>query len=670
MAKRKQKGAPPSFRPPDKAASTVPAARVSGVCFFSFLTGALFLYFAIVLRHLLYTTARYDFPATVGNFGRRFEDIVRLGYAREFLGSLISALGAFPLIGGVFPALILGAGGYLFWRILTYKMARENTHLWQGTFLYAAVLCLALALFPPIQGYYVFGCVSMGFFWGWYLGFFVAAFIGALAGAIPSYRKRITAVVIVTAALYPLVGPFAVLGLLLALRIELLDTTVTRRLKRAAVLLAAALLIPLLWYPLFSGEVSLKWIYAQGIVHLVSIRRDLTTSVLVHSLTAFIVAAMLLPVLGVAWPKKNQSGIKSGGTKNKSSSLEKTPKRALSPLAFWGLAGVLVLATVALALHDRLFHATLAMVRPLDQKNWEKILLLEARVSQPNAPMILLRRLALEETGRAGEEYFARPNIPFFSESIKKVSSYRIFGPEVLFATGNIEMVRRLVMNDNVSLRGTSPYCTKMLYLCAMATGDYPLAERYLDRWEHLTFFPSSLSPYREALRAKKLGQNALPLNTDAEEIANRVAKAAARVPTDYILANTLPAVNVIADAATKRDSAVLSTNDLKLQLLDFLTSGDLPDFVKTFPLYAERLAGAGEQIPTVLQQGWCYAQATGMVPAGDNNPGGFPTYREMSHQFRRFNAALAAIDTPQFDEQFAGTWWYYAFKEKDAPTY
>ena len=686
MAKQKQKGvsktsgqAPQTAVAPSAKAAAPPAARVTAGRFFSLLTLALFLYFAVLLRHLLYIASRYDFPAVIGNFGGRFEDIVRLGFVREFLGSAVSALGVFPLVGGILPALILGTGAYFFWRVLAHGKS-GGTLSRQGTFLYAAAAALALALFPPIQGYYIFGCVSMGFIWGWYLGFFAASGIAALAGAIVSPRKRMITAAAVTFALYPLVGPFAVLGLLLAVRIELLDRAAPQRGARAAALAAAAALIPRLWYPLYVGTVSLKWVYAQGMIHLIPLRRDAVTSAAVHWLTALVLAATLFPVLTAMCFGKSQNAPPSGAIKGKLSSRAKAPARALSPLAFWGLAAALVLAAAALALHDRLFLATAAMARPLDEKNWEKILLLEARVPRPNAPMILLRRLALKETGRDGEEYFVRPNIPYFCESAKKVSSYRIFGPEVLFSDGNIELVRRLMMNDDVSLRGKSPYCAKTLFLCAMASGDYPLAARHLDRWEKLTFAPSSLSPYREALRAKQAEQNPPPpgaekinaeqISPKAKGILNDIAAAAARIPDDYIIPSSLAPLNVIADAATHRDSARLSTDDLETQLLDFLTSGDLPRFAKAFPLYAERLAEASVTVPTMLRQGWCYTQAIGLAPIDNSDPKAYPTYPDEGRQLQRFDAALKGIDTPQFDEQFAGTWWYYAFKEKDVPTY
>ncbi|MBO7678950.1 MAG: hypothetical protein J6S75_04700, partial [Thermoguttaceae bacterium] len=113
-------------------------ARVTGGRVFSLLTLALFFYFAVLLRHLLAVASRYDCPAVVGNFGGRFEDIVRLGFIREFLGSAVSALGALPLAGGILPALILGAGAYLFWWVLAHGKSGDTLPR-QGTFLYAAV---------------------------------------------------------------------------------------------------------------------------------------------------------------------------------------------------------------------------------------------------------------------------------------------------------------------------------------------------------------------------------------------------------------------------------------------------------------------------------------------------------------------------------------------------
>ena len=638
---------------------------VAGLFFFGF--------FRFGLGELLYVGARYDFPAELGGFGDRLDDLRRLGGVRIAFGAWITALGVFPTGAALLLALPATLSAAWFGQII-----RGPHPISRFVLLRSLLPVTCLAALPTVQSYYLFGCYSLGFFWGLFFGFFAATALGRITAAFKKGRSRLIFLVTATVVCYPLLGAFAPLGVLLAIGAETFHRSEPGYRRRQLVFVLTAILVPLGWYPFLSGRTPFSGIYTDGLVFLTALRRDAWTLGITNALIAAALISTLLPmILAMLKPMfqpmlgalffRPKATVKKKRSRNKTeranlSSPRISPKLAAG--AFWVIALLLPTALIAAARCDGNFLATLAMVRPLDERNWEKILELERRVKYPTAPMIELRRAALIMSGRAGEEYFSRPNAGVMSERLRKVSSYRIFGPEILLLTGNVAYANRIAMNDFVGLRGRSPYYLKIMFLCALTQGEYPLAERYYARWKAASFCSGECDRWREVLDAMKRAPPAPTLHDETLELRRLIESVRARIPDDFIV--TTESLNrTVAESARNRTLDRLTLDDFQTQLLYFLTAGDMKRFEEQFPAFAERWQKEkGGPFPTTLQQGWIYVEfsRTKRLP-----PVRYPCDSALSARFASF---LDSLQRGGPDERFAGTWWYYSIIEKDVPSY
>lgn len=181
---------------------------------------------------------------------------------------------------------------------------------------------------------------------------------------------------------------------------------------------------------------------------------------------------------------------------------------ALIALCFLRKAGrVAVPALVALALAavvagsnwDRGFHTVLGMERAVSEQDWDKVLKLAEKETNPNRIHVLYRDLALYAKGDLLEKMFQYPDGDEPLHTLAPFPISNICGVPVLYCCGMLNPCDRLAMEYS------STFCKNVHYYkyqakTALASGEYELARKYLDAVDANGFEGKWMRRYRAFL--------------------------------------------------------------------------------------------------------------------------------------------------------------------------
>ena len=635
---------------------------------------------------LVYLSARYDSLAIPGRAALgEFCDLCALGSALRVIRGFFAACGTCPRIGGAFWALAALGPSLLLWR-LRPDLSRRGPIRFLASFLPAALMIFL----PPYLGYYAFSGAPIPFFAAFLIGLTLMLGVGALVRRIDSDRTRIFVALAAIAALYPLFGFFALGAGVFAAHEELRR----RRLRDAGILLAAILLTPWCWYPLFAARTLPSELYTVGFIPQPLLTLDRTTRTTMYSLLILSSVLTFLPVFETLFCLRHSvfshsfsgqlhspESLESGQQKNSPGMLETASapesKRGATFGDLCALGGLFLLcgAVTFFARSEENYLATLALVRPLERGDWERVLEIEARTLQPTLPMIEARRLALFKTGRASEEFFSRPYRPEVREDLVLISTFRIFGPTLLFRYGCVNLAVRTAMNGLVLSGDRSPYYAAHLCRCALTEGEFVLAEKYIAWMKRRFALSATADAASGALAELRDGQKA------AGEAAQWVAEiqvARSLKPTaDYVDFNNQVTV-AVCYASTHLTTTDLPLDMEEMRLIHFMQMADMRRFTEAFPAYVERLnrERPGTPIPPVLQEGALFADYY-------ESKGGpltrWPYTPELKERFLQFirvtkrgetSPAAYAESRQILDTEYDDTWWNYYAHISNNPMY
>lgn len=162
----------------------------------------------------------------------------------------------------------------------------------------------------------------------------------------------------------------------------------------------------------------------------------------------------------------------------------RTPKRLKG--SWTAIGNVALIAASAWGLKtvwytDTNFHKELAIMRAIDDGDWEKVLeIYLIGDEEPTRMMVMSKNLALFRLGRAGDEMFfykeggAHPNAPF------AVNLSQAGGKYLYYHYGQENYCYRWCMEDGVSFGWKTEYL-KFMTKTSLVNGDLKVAEKYIN---------------------------------------------------------------------------------------------------------------------------------------------------------------------------------------------
>ncbi len=141
--------------------------------------------------------------------------------------------------------------------------------------------------------------------------------------------------------------------------------------------------------------------------------------------------------------------------------------------------------TLLISPHEENFMASTALMKPLYERDWKRVIEIEAKLREPSETAIMLRRLAYFNIGGIAEHLFDRPVVPKMTPQLALVGPQRVYGAYALDFWGFSNLAARIATNNYVATRGRSIPAIKAIVYTAYDRHDYEFAERYLARVEH-----------------------------------------------------------------------------------------------------------------------------------------------------------------------------------------
>lgn len=122
--------------------------------------------------------------------------------------------------------------------------------------------------------------------------------------------------------------------------------------------------------------------------------------------------------------------------------------------------------------------------------DWKEVIATAEKTSTPSRTMVMLKNIALMNTGELGNRSFDLSNdgIEIYNPEKLNLNIMQIASPAVYYNFGNMNYAMRWCMEFAVPY-GFSPFYLRHLARCSSATGEKQLSERYIDRLHSMLFY-------------------------------------------------------------------------------------------------------------------------------------------------------------------------------------
>lgn len=184
---------------------------------------------------------------------------------------------------------------------------------------------------------------------------------------------------------------------------------------------------------------------------------------------------------------------------------QKPVKRAFPAVVF----GVYLLSLAALwkySWRDENFSVSLDMDRAVFRNDWETVLKLAKNLrEEPTRLIVMYTNLALQKTGRAGDEMFRYKNSSAPYKVFRDPQILRQAGARAIyFQYGKINYCYRWCMEDKVEY-GLKVEYVKYMVKCALLNGEFELARKYNRVLEKTLFHKNWAAKYRTFIETPAL---------------------------------------------------------------------------------------------------------------------------------------------------------------------
>ena len=383
------------------------------------------------------------------------------------------------------------AGGLLTW--LGTFFTEFFYHTWQGVLMLCAwwVLLMWLSakalsvkmkwlvlMLVPVSlllasnmelGYWIYSMKLRGYFFVGTIGLTLAM------ASVWGYRYvpailRPVAVVVAGAVLYPLLGIYGLLAVVLMGLLSCQQQDMKLSLKTVNCLLAllTVWLVPIIYYWTVYYQTNFDYIYMAA---LPMFELDQTYP---QYYVPFVLLGLFYVVMALPVPEKL--------------------KQMADKTAVWIVCQVALLSVMAWGVHhywyrDYNFEKELEMRRAMEQSDWEGMLrAVTAFKEEPTRAIVMMKNLALFRLGRQGDEMYhyktgaKAPNAP-----MKIYMTQSVVGRAIYYEYGQVNYCYRWCLEDGVEFGWRAEYL-KYMTRCALVTGEIEVARKYIRLLKHTRF--------------------------------------------------------------------------------------------------------------------------------------------------------------------------------------
>ena len=308
---------------------------------------------------------------------------------------------------------------------------------------------------------------------------------------------------------------------------------------------------------------------------------------------------------------------------------------------------------------DTNFHKEVRMHTAIEKMDWEKVLHIAREKSEapPTRLLVWYKNLALFRLGRAGDELFHFPEGDTMQNAPWMVHISQVGGKMLYYQFGRANFCYRWCMEDGVEY-GWTVYNLQLMVKASLLSGDWEVAEKYLNLLEHTRFYKDWAQQYRAFLRHPER------VKEDPEMgFIQHLMPSKSHLDAD----NTKVEVYLLDSFAKGKGTDPLFQ---EMSLLCAMLGRDIPTFWPHFFQYCQM--HSGEHIPTHYQEAaYLYGMLEHQV---DVNQMPFDeSVRKSYADFMQFNAQCGNMTQEQkrvaFRPQFGNTFYYYYFLIRNLKT-
>ena len=316
-------------------------------------------------------------------------------------------------------------------------------------------------------------------YWIYYLklrGYFFVGTIGLTlqAASVWGYRclpamLRPACVVVAGVVLYPLLGAYGLLAVLLMGLLSLRQQDMKRSAKAMSCILAllTVWLVPIIYYQSLYHQTNYDYIY------LTALPVFELDKVYPQYYVPFILLGLFYVLMAIPVPEKL---------------LRKADRTAVWAVCQVALLAVMVWGVQHYWYHDSNFERELRMRRAMEQSDWDGVLRAASlQKDEPTRAIVMMRNLALFRLGRQGDEMYhykagaKAPNTPM------KINMTQVVGRAIYYQYGQANYCYRWCLEDGVEFGWRAEYL-KYMTRCALVNGEFEVARKYIRLLKHTRF--------------------------------------------------------------------------------------------------------------------------------------------------------------------------------------
>lgn len=551
-------------------------------------------------------------------------------------GGVVRWMGCFLTQFFYYPA--LGASLLILLWVLTYAVTLKAFRLRGCRSVWALVPLFALLCSVIDLGYWVYYLKIPGYWFAESLSLLLAV-LGVWGCRVARGYGRYICLVALVAVGYPLMGWWALLAAVSA-ALQCAFASGGEKSHRLYLLLGTALLVgivPLIgYYGYTQMRLDDAWTFGFPMFQINKYTSWLT------SVPFFVVAALLLLLPFLSNREKGEKPVSALSV-------------CASLLALVVCGGVTWIANF----DDHNYHAEMRMYRHTAEGRWDKVLAEMADSQEaPTRQMVMLKHIALMNTGRLGAEMFRYDNrgkLPHKRDGLT-IHMMQTAGPMLYYQFGKLNFATRWCIENGVET-GFTPDGLKILARCALLNGEREVALKYTGLLKKTLFHRADAERIEEQIRQPELVKSAVEYKCVRELHAHfdNTLDSDAGFCEMYLLHHFSRTMNI--------DSKLLQEVTLNFALI----SKDIQLFWPRFFQYAT--LHAGETMPIHYQEA---AYLYGNLERGVNI-GQMPFDKKLvKDRYIQFNSAVQYHFKQGMNEQqvaeathsrFGDTfWWFYFF--------
>lgn len=293
--------------------------------------------------------------------------------------------------------------------------------------------------------------------------------------------------------------------------------------------------------------------------------------------------------------------------------------------------------------NDDNYKYEMQMTQATMNEDWQKVISVAEKTKHPSRAMVMLKNIALMNTGELGERSFELGNsgVEIYNPDSLNINIMHIAAPAIYYNYGKMNYSMRWCMEFVVPY-GFSPFFLKNLARCALCTGEKKLSKRYTDSLNRLLFY-KDWTPAKPNANTQEL-YDSFPDALDSDD--NNIER--------YIIQTFA--------SAYKKDSPLIT----ELSLFYAMIMRDASIFCPAFYDYAKTYKG--DTVPTSYEEAYClfverfpdrFPYRVKVKPSTTNN---YLEFMNDGNVHAKYASSQEELGNQMF-ENWSGTyWWFNAF--------